>query len=108
MVDATDRLRVDDCRDELAGLLVEEVETPLKISPNSSATDHRAEVDRRKLTCLLEQDRCQRLYDHRRSEQGESPAPPFALSWLIEATGTSAERNTEPQLDSIAMQRNDG
>lgn len=28
VVDATDRLRVDDCRDELAGLLLEEVSPP--------------------------------------------------------------------------------
>jgi ADP-ribosylation factor-like protein 2 len=29
VVDATDRLRVDDCRDELAGLLLEEVRLPI-------------------------------------------------------------------------------
>lgn len=29
VVDATDRLRVDDCRQELAGLLMEEVRSPL-------------------------------------------------------------------------------
>lgn len=29
VVDATDRLRVDDCRQELAGLLLEEVRSPL-------------------------------------------------------------------------------
>ena len=28
VVDATDRLRIEDCREELAGLLLEEVSTP--------------------------------------------------------------------------------
>lgn len=28
VVDATDRLRIDDCREELAGLLLEEVDLP--------------------------------------------------------------------------------
>lgn len=30
VVDATDRLRVEDCREELAGLLLEEVRSPLR------------------------------------------------------------------------------
>ena len=36
VVDATDRLRVDDCRDELAGLLLEEVCPPWWFFPPAS------------------------------------------------------------------------
>lgn len=32
VVDATDRLRIDDCRDELAGLLLEEVRCQFRLS----------------------------------------------------------------------------
>ena len=67
VVDATDRLRVDDCREELAGLLLEEVRIRLScVGPGfylermTGPAAHGSEsVD------FLKQDGCGRVHDRR-------------------------------------------
>lgn len=66
VVDATDRLRIDDCREELAGLLLEEVGLPhfyvtcdlsMLNSSNCLASYGGQSFD------LLEQNRCRGVHD---------------------------------------------
>lgn len=63
VVDATDRLRIEDCRAELHGLLVEEVCTspvfPMFTDPDRLVL---LETFWGKSLSLCEQDRCERLY----------------------------------------------
>lgn len=61
VVDATDRLRVDGCREELQGLLQEEVRS--KLSLQSPWLILAAEAFRRKFAGLCKQDRREWVHD---------------------------------------------
>ena len=63
VVDATDRERIDDCRNELAGLLLEEVRTSI-IPPDDRLT--RAAPFRSKPASFQKQERRSRIHDGRR------------------------------------------
>ena len=67
VVDATDRLRMEDCREELAGLLLEEVSRIHLPSPPLCKvivkTNIRLALDGRKFVGLCEQDRCWWMHD---------------------------------------------
>jgi len=63
VVDATDRERIDDCRNELAGLLLEEVRTSM-IPPDDRLT--RAAPFRSKPASFQKQERRSRIHDGRR------------------------------------------
>lgn len=62
VVDATDRLRIEDCREELHGLLQEEVGTPVAapMLPHCgfSLLTHRKASFRGKSVSVCQQDRC--------------------------------------------------
>lgn len=55
VVDATDRRRIDDCRAELAGLLLEEVSEPQSHATNFMLTMEKA-VDGRESLGVCQQD----------------------------------------------------
>lgn len=60
VVDATDRMRIDDCRAELNGLLLEEVVflSPYFVQPEEKSANESTAAFRSKSTCLCKQDRC--------------------------------------------------
>lgn len=56
VVDATDRLRIEDCQEELHGLLQEEVSTQKTRKLASPLLIHAAETLRSKFACFCKQD----------------------------------------------------
>lgn len=76
VVDATDRLRMEDCRAELAGLLLEEVSIPKDSNTLTFATwdadclCRRTASDGRQSSDLLKQNRYRGLHDRSRDLQG--------------------------------------
>jgi hypothetical protein len=71
VVDATDRLRVDDCREELHGLLQEEVSCEISISPTILRWSTAAFWS--KLTRICEQNRREWLYGRGWDSRGTWP-----------------------------------
>ena len=77
VVDATDRLRVGDCKHELAGLLLEEVS---ELRAPRIASSLLVALDGCESFGLLEQDRYRWMYEQRRNPTGkERPKS----SWLL-------------------------
>ncbi len=63
VVDATDRLRITDCRQELGSLLLEEVDLLAAQLIEMPYTDQRTAAHGGKSTRLRQQDRCEWVYD---------------------------------------------
>lgn len=73
VVDANDRHRVADCREELAGLLLEEVIDAPKYCRATLNTIAAASFGS-ELTGLFKQDRCGGMHEQRGDSRGECPA----------------------------------
>jgi hypothetical protein len=69
VVDATDRLRIQDCRDELQGLLLEEVRDITQQADGWLLTSGTASC-RGKPARICEQDRCRGMHDGSRDSLG--------------------------------------
>lgn len=68
VVDATDRERIDDCRQELAGLLLEEVCTSMN-PPKRHELTKEAFIWSQS-ACVQKQERCAGVHDGRRDSRG--------------------------------------
>ena len=91
MVDATDRERIDDCRQELAGLLLEEVCASLQVSGKLIELTNAASLGRQ-LACLQEQERRAGLDERGRDTQGGRRLGMLRLCWRANADGVQGLR----------------
>lgn len=117
-MDATDRLRIDDCREELAGLLLEEVgllcsddHMNAHMYPFELSTYSLTAFDGFESTYIPEQDGCRWLHDGKRDTRGEHFSSSSLASRKQHAdyvyVGSSIRCYQNAQLGDFPMQRHD-